>query len=48
MMVHISTGFGDGSYEAFTLLDGKEVVGFELVFLKPGEGYFGDEGSDSA
>lgn len=42
-MLHCSTGFGDGSYEAFTLLDGAEAVGFELVFLKSGQGYFSDD-----
>lgn len=39
-MVHISTGFGDGYYAVHQLLDGAEVVGFELEFLKPGQGYF--------
>ena len=41
-MLHCSTGFGDGVYQAFTLRDGGETVGFELVFLKPGQGYMGD------
>lgn len=46
-MLHTSTGFGDGMYEAFTLLDGGEPVGFELVFLKPGQGYFDDPPGDA-
>lgn len=39
-MVHCSTGFGDGAYDACTLHDGDEVVGFELVFIAPTQGYF--------
>lgn len=42
-MLYCSTGFGDGAYPAFTLLDGGETVGFEMVFLKPGQGYFEDD-----
>jgi hypothetical protein len=42
-MVHTSTGFGDGSYRAFTLTAGAETVGFELVFLEPGQGYLQDD-----
>lgn len=50
-MLHICSGFGDGCYEALSLLDDEEPVGFELVFLKPGQGYFeddesGEEGDD--
>jgi hypothetical protein len=46
-MVHISTGFGDGTYAIHQLMDGGDVVGFELEFLKPGQGYFEEPQSDT-
>lgn len=43
VMLHTSTGFGDGSYTVFSLLSGDQPVGFEAVFLKPGHGYFDED-----
>lgn len=41
-MAHISTGFGDGYYPVYALLNGNEVVGFETLFLQANQGYFDD------
>lgn len=38
---HTSTGFGDGSYPVYPLVEEGRVVGAEAVFLFPGQEYFG-------
>jgi hypothetical protein len=44
-MLQISTGFGDGTYKATSLLADGRPVGFEARFLKPNQGYFEDDKS---
>jgi hypothetical protein len=38
---YCSTGFGDGSYPVYELLEAGKVVGAEVVFLLPTQSYFG-------
>lgn len=46
---HTSTGFGDGSYPVYALIEGECVVGAEAVFLLPQQSYFGPgPGEDDA
>ena len=35
----VDTGFGDGSYEVYSLLSAGAVVGLEAVFIREGEPY---------